>query len=90
MVPSSRAPVRADRLRALNVPRPASVERDAAGRPRSVDGRPIEAYGESWRVDDEWWRRTIARRYEEVFLTGGARVMLFEDLGTGEWFVQTP
>lgn len=90
MVPPSRAPLRVDRLRALNVPRPAVVERDEAGRPRAVDGRPVEAVGEIWRVDDEWWRRTIARRYVEAFLLGGARVMLFEDLGTGEWFVQTP
>jgi hypothetical protein len=90
VVPPPRTPLRADRLRALNVPRPAVVERDLAGRPRAVDGRPIEAFGESWRVDDEWWRRPIARHYLEVFLTGGGRVMLFQDLETGEWFEQTP
>jgi len=45
---------------------------------------------EVWRIDDEWWRRPIARRYFEALLQGGRRVVLFEDLATGEWFEQTP
>jgi hypothetical protein len=41
-------------------------------------------------MDDEWWRQPIVRRYVEVVLEGGGRVVLFEDLITGEWFVQMP
>jgi len=60
------------------------------GRP---DGRTVgivEAILESWRVDDEWWRRTIARNYMEVMLEGGKRMVLFQDLLTGQWFAQMP
>ena len=50
----------------------------------------VESIGENWRMDDEWWRQAIVRRYVEVVLEGGARVVLFEDLMTGEWFAQMP
>ncbi len=72
------------------MPRPVTVERDAAGRLRAVDGRAVETLGELWRVDDEWWRRPITRRYLEAILAGGGRVVVFEDLNTGAWFVQQP
>jgi hypothetical protein len=48
----------------------------------------VEAVGEIWRVDDEWWRQSITRRYVEVILEGGAHVVLFEDLASGTWFAQ--
>jgi len=41
-------------------------------------------------MDDEWWRQPIVRRYVEVVLEGGGRVVLFRGLITGEWFVQMP
>ncbi|HYL55986.1 MAG TPA: hypothetical protein VEU73_10485 [Gemmatimonadales bacterium] len=50
----------------------------------------VESIGENWRMDDEWWRQPIVRRYVEAVLEGGGRVLLFEDLITGEWFVQKP
>jgi|ERR1041384_4206170 hypothetical protein len=86
-------------LRVLNAPRPARVEHDADGRLVSVSLRvgetwgvpkTVEGLGESWRIDDEWWRQPIIRRYVEVVLEGGARVVLFEDIITGEWFAQMP
>ena len=49
----------------------------------------VEAVGEIWRVQDEWWRTLINRRYVEVVLDGGKHVMLFEDLETGEWCMQS-
>ena len=52
--------------------------------------RSIETVREMWRVDDEWWRDQIARRYIEVVLEGGKHVVLFEDLLKGTWFVQEP
>jgi hypothetical protein len=57
------------------------------------DGRTIgkvEAILESWRIDDEWWRQAIARNYMEVMLEGGKRIVLFQDLLTGQWFAQMP
>jgi hypothetical protein len=50
----------------------------------------VEALVEEWRIDDEWWRTPIHRRYFEIVLEGGAHVVLFEDLGSGEWFMQKP
>ena len=52
--------------------------------------RVVENVGEIWRIDDEWWRVPIHRRYVEVIIEGGRRVVLFEDLITGEWFAQKP
>jgi hypothetical protein len=52
--------------------------------------RAVAEVIEVWRVDDEWWRRPIKRRYVEVILDTGAHVVLFEDEVTGEWFLQMP
>jgi hypothetical protein len=100
MVAPTRAPLRADRLRAVNEPRPVAVELNADRQPAVItasDGRTvgpsdgkIETIGETWRIDDEWWRETISRVYWEVILGGGKRVVLFQDLVAGEWFVQKP
>jgi len=86
---------RADRLRALNVPQRVEVELDEQRRPTIVqretgNGKRVESLGENWRMDDEWWRQPIVRRYVEVVLEGGGRVVLFEDLITGEWWMQKP
>jgi hypothetical protein len=51
-------------------------------------GKTVEAVLESWRIDDEWWRDPIARRYVEVVLEGGAHVVLYQDLTTRAWFMQ--
>lgn len=84
-----------DRLRALNSPQRVQVELDEQRMPRVVkrgtgNEKRVESFGENWRMDDEWWRQPIVRRYVEVVLEGGGRVVLFEDLITGEWFVQMP
>jgi len=87
---------RADRLRALNVPQRVEVELDANGLPIGMRDagcemhRAVEAVGEMWRINDEWWRQPIVRRYVEVILEGGGRVVLFEDPTTGEWWMQKP
>jgi hypothetical protein len=71
------------------------VELDSLERPvavTTVRGTPcaVEAVLETWRLDDEWWRVAIARRYVEAVLDGGRHVVLYCDLGTGEWWMQTP
>jgi hypothetical protein len=72
-----------------------TVDVDTSGAPAAV-GRlgglavgKIESINETWRIDDEWWRQTISRAYFEVMLEGGKRVILFQDLTTGSWFMQT-
>ncbi len=95
MVTHTRTPLRTDRLRALNVPRPVEVELDAHGFPFAIiedEGEPrrVEEILEAWRIDDEWWREPITRQYVEVVLEGGAHVVLFEDLKTRQWFLQLP
>jgi hypothetical protein len=124
MVPSSRTPLRPDRLRALNLPSAVEVGLDEWGRPTWVveseeatagqrgsgaeqpaaaggggagggaaaggRARAVDEVVETWVVQDEWWRTPINRRYVEVVLEGGAHVVLFEDLTTGEWFMQRP
>ena len=95
MVAPSRAPLRTDRLRAVNEPHAVAVELNESGQ-MSVgrpDGRTVgrvEAILESWRIDDEWWRETISRSYMELMLEGGKRVVVFQDLMTGQWFMQQP
>ena len=90
MVAPARAPLRTDRLRAVNAPKPVSLEWDASGVLSVSKVGKIEAILETWRIDDEWWRQPISRSYMEVMLEGGKRLVLFQDLITGEWFSQMP
>jgi hypothetical protein len=68
-------------------PRRCAVAVDALGRPRSVDGRPVEAVREEWRVEQGWWASPQRRRYLEVVLRGGALCVLYEDRrAPGTWW----
>ena len=101
MVAPARAPLRTDRLRTLNEPQLVAVDLDQSGTPQTVkrqlrrsggqeeNAAVVETVLEMWRIDDEWWRQLISRRYFAVILEGGTRVVLFEDLVTHEWFMQT-
>ena len=95
MVTPARTPLRTDRLRAVNEPQPVTVEFDESGamtigRPNGPTIGKVESILETWRIDDEWWRHMIARAYLEVILEGGKRLVVFQDLITGQWFVQMP
>ena len=79
-----------DRIRALNVPQRVKVELDAEGLPKTAGEITVEAVLETWRIDDEWWRQPISRRCFDGILEGGRHVVLFEDLMTGEWWIQKP
>jgi hypothetical protein len=48
----------------------------------------VEAVRETWRIDDEWWRREISRRYHTVVLEGGRSLTLYQDLTRGGWYLQ--
>jgi hypothetical protein len=42
-----------------------------------------------WRIDDEWWRaEPVSRRYYNVLLTSGQRLVLYKDIITGNWYEQ--
>ena len=100
MVAHSRTPVRTDRLRALNEPTRIEVELDTWSRlqaisySRGTNDSPVRAVVDividSWRIDDEWWRNPISRRYLDIVLEGGGHVVVFQDLVTGDWFLQKP
>ncbi len=87
--------MKTDRLIGINEPQQVEVELADNGLPVGMQDagcgmRVVENVGEIWRIDDEWWRVPIHRRYVEVIIEGGRRVVLFEDLITGEWFAQKP
>ena len=92
MVTNTGAPIRSHRLRPLNLPRPIGVELNKDDLPVTIvfagKRRQVEEIGEIWRIDDEWWRDQIARRYVEVMLVGGGHVVVYEDLIGGGWFMQ--
>ncbi len=92
MVANTRTPIRSHRLRPLNLPRSIRVELNKENLPVTITfhdkGKKVEEIGETWRIDDEWWRDQIARRYVEVMLVGGGHVVVYEDLIIGGWFMQ--
>jgi hypothetical protein len=78
---------------ALNLPGPARVQADGAGRPRVVNGLRVESVRESWLVEDRWWTgRPLRRRYWELVGSGGQNLVVFHELAaagaSGAWFVQ--
>ncbi|HEX6032038.1 MAG TPA: hypothetical protein VFY90_11460 [Tepidiformaceae bacterium] len=80
-------------LRPLNQPDPLAVEADARGVPKAVlyKGvfRPVASITDTWRIDDEWWRDEIARRYFAVELQGGRRITVYHDLVHDFWYAQS-
>ena len=92
MVANTRTPIRSHRLRPLNLPRSIRVELNKENLPVAITfhdkEKKVEEIGETWRIDDEWWRDQIARRYVEVMLVGGGHVVVYEDLIGGDWFMQ--
>jgi len=85
-------PVEESSIRVLNLPRQIQAEADDQGVPRAVwtDNvwLRVEAIGDIWRIDDEWWRERISRRYFRLTLEGGVIRVIYQDLVTGEWYEQ--
>lgn len=92
MVKDPRAAARAGQLRSLNQPRPITVLVEH-GRPAVLDdGRQryrVARIRDTWRVDDEWWRDPISRRYYDLILDNGGRRTVYHDLVTGDWYAQS-
>lgn len=83
----------AGRIKPLNSPRPLLVEADEKGRPLAVVTRgtlrKVTQCHDTWRIDDEWWRSEISRRYWDVETADGKRLTVYQDLVSGEWFGQS-
>ena len=92
MVQDPRTAAGAGGLRRLNQPRPAAVEAGDDGAPRAMlwRGRYLRvlAIHDSWRIDDEWWRDEIARRYFAIELEQGRRLTVYQDMVSGAWCEQ--
>ncbi len=90
MVTNSRTPARADELRPLNRPLPIQVETEQ-GLPVAITGSGHRQYAiveiqDTWRIDDEWWRKPVHRRYYRVQLDNGSLRTMYVD---GEvWYEQ--
>ena len=77
-------------LRRLSLPHPVGVEPGTGGLPASVGESAVESVAEDWVVEDRWWTgRPLRRRYFEVVLAGGSRIVVFHDLECGGWFEQS-
>ena len=91
MVTDPGTPTGTGRVRPLNQPIPAAVEAEG-GLPRAVLWRGaflrVATVHDTWRIDDEWWREEIARRYFLVELQGGRHLTLYQDLVTKDWYAQ--
>ncbi|MSR35208.1 MAG: hypothetical protein EXR95_01005 [Gemmatimonadetes bacterium] len=55
---------------------------------RRAPPRRVAAVRERWRIDDEWWRRPLAREYLSVVLDDGRPLTLYLDCVEGGWWVQ--
>lgn len=93
MVQNPRAATGAHRLRPLNEPRPVAVDASPDGAPQGVlwQGRyrAVVGIADTWRIDDEWWRDEISRRYYAVQLEGGTQLTVYYDLMEDAWWAQT-
>jgi hypothetical protein len=76
----------------LNAPREVRVAADEHNIPAFVwiSGRQrrVVHIRNTWRIDDEWWRQEIARRYFDLELGNGSVTTVFQDLMSGKWYQQ--
>jgi hypothetical protein len=82
-------PTSRGRARALNAPRAALVETNAAGVPIVINRQQVALVREEWRVVDRWWTdEPVYRRYFDCVLAGGMGVVVFHDAVNGGWLEQ--
>jgi hypothetical protein len=79
-------------IRLLNQPQPLAVAADESGLPRWIGAgatqQRVAGIVDVWRIDDEWWRTTISRRYFVVALEDGVVRTVFHDLIGDGWYEQ--
>jgi hypothetical protein len=92
MEPDPRTPSGPDRLRSLNLPRRLQV-RPPRGLPQMIRWRgrwrQVTRIGDSWQVDEGWWRASpISRLYLRVELAGDLQLTIYQDLEDHGWWSQ--
>ncbi len=50
--------------------------------------RRIANVRDTWRIDEEWWRDAISRRYYQLELDDGSLRTVYQDLVDGRWYAQ--
>ncbi|MFC1952835.1 hypothetical protein ACFLWR_01725 [Chloroflexota bacterium] len=92
MVKNTGKTLRPDTYRAINLPEPLEMGEDSSGLPLTVKmprHQAITVIEDSWRIDDEWWRReSVSRLYFSVCLLSGHRLVLYKDLIANCWYRQ--
>jgi len=48
----------------------------------------VSGIANTWRIDEEWWRKPISRLYFLLDLENGMRLTVFLDLNQGAWYQQ--
>ena len=93
MVENTGKTLRAHSYRQVNVPEPVEVEEDNSAYPQAVKTprrQAVTAIYDNWRIDDEWWRQEpVSRRYYEVQLASGERLVLYKDIAKDRWYRQS-
>ena len=68
------------------------VESTAQGEPLAFiwNGKhhPVDMLIRQWRIDQGWWQSRVWRAYFRLSTQTGLLVVLYQDLLTGEWFLQ--
>ncbi len=49
---------------------------------------PVVEITKTWRVDIDWWRERVWRAYFKVRTKTGILVIIYQDLLSGEWYLQ--
>ncbi len=91
MVPDTRAKTRADQLRPLNLPKPITILAEGENPAVLIEGKRrirVAQVQDSWRIDDEWWRNPISRRYYQIVLEDGTVRTVYHDLVSDSWHEQ--
>ena len=66
-----------------------AVRKNTGERASARQWRRVSEVLGTWRIDDEWWRKTpIARVYYRVVMEDDRSVTIFQDLTTGSWYRQ--
>lgn len=91
MVSHPRATARADQLRPLNRPQAVEIQTREGVPAVVIEGRRrhrVAQVQDVWRIDDEWWRNPISRRYYRLVLEDGSLRTVYHDLITDRWYEQ--
>lgn len=91
MVPHTRTKTSADQLRPLNLPKPITVQTKGDTPAVLIEGKrrlKVTQVKDVWRIDDEWWRNPISRRYYQLVLEDGTLRTVYHDLVSDTWHEQ--